>query len=159
MRKTDRDRFMCIILLFKDCFDNTIYRWLKELGNITPRNIKIRRIWIQWNGKYSPRQLQLTQANIAALIIVSSRPKFNEFRFLGSRKPKFGCIVKTTDDMVQIIEIRWIAQVTQAETSVNDVMGLYSILAITYSLKTALHGESQKQSRGSGLVYSEQYSN
>ena len=29
--KTDRDRFICISPLLKDGFDNTIYRWLKEL--------------------------------------------------------------------------------------------------------------------------------
>ena len=39
--KTDRDSFMCTIPLFKDCFDYTIYRWLKELGNIRPKKIKI----------------------------------------------------------------------------------------------------------------------
>ena len=44
--KTDRDRLICTILLFKDCFDNTIYRWLKELGNISPKNSKIRHIQI-----------------------------------------------------------------------------------------------------------------
>ena len=37
--KTDRDRFMCTFLLFKDCRDNTIYRWSKELGNIRPKHL------------------------------------------------------------------------------------------------------------------------
>ena len=53
-----------------------------------------------------PHQFQLTKANIAALIIVSSRSKFNVSRFLGFTKPKFGCLVKTTDDIVQINEKR-----------------------------------------------------
>ena len=54
--------------------------------------------------KDSPHQLQLTKANVAALVIVSSRSKFNVLRFLGFTKPKFGCLVKTKDDMIQIIE-------------------------------------------------------
>jgi hypothetical protein len=32
--------------LFKDCFDDTIYRWLKELGNISPKNSILRHIQI-----------------------------------------------------------------------------------------------------------------
>ena len=97
---------MCTIILFKDCFDNTIYRWLKELGNIRPKNIKIRYIRIQSNGKVSPHQLQLTQANVVALVIVSSRSKFNVFGFLSIPEPKFGSLVKTMDDVLQIIKKR-----------------------------------------------------
>ena len=97
---------MCIILLFKDRFDNTIYRGLEELGNIRPKNIKVRLIRIESNGKDSPHQLQLTKTNIAALVIVFRRSKFDVLRFLGIPKPKFGCLIKTTDDMLQIIEKR-----------------------------------------------------
>ena len=92
---------MCIVLLFKDCIHNTIYRRLKEFGNITPKNIKIRDSFrSNQNVKDSPHQLQLTQANVAAFVIVSVRSKFNEVRFLGISKPRFGCLVKTSDDML-----------------------------------------------------------
>ena len=110
--KTDRDGFMCTILLFKDCFDNTIYWWLKELGNISPKKTNITHIQIRSNGKDSPHQLQLTQPNVATLVIVSIRSKFNIFWFLSIPKPKFGCLVKTTDDILQVIEKRWITQIT-----------------------------------------------
>ena len=63
---------------------------------------------MEW--KDSPLQLQLTKANVAALIIVSSRSEFYVLRFLGISKPKFGCLVKNTDYMLQIIEKRWITQ-------------------------------------------------
>ena len=106
---------MCTFLLFKDCFDNTIYRWLKELSNIRPKNINIGHIESNQNGKDSPYQLQLTKANVAALVIVSSRSEFDVLRFLSFPKPKFGCLVKTTDDMLQIIEKRRITQITYAE--------------------------------------------
>jgi hypothetical protein len=56
--------------------------------------------------KDPPHQLQLTQANVAVLVIVFNRSKFNVLRFLGIPKPKFGCLVKTTDDILQIIEER-----------------------------------------------------
>ena len=109
---------MCTILLFKDCFDNTIYRWLKELGNIRPKSIKIRRIRILSHGKKnSPHQLQLTKANVAALVIISSRSKFDILRFLGFPKPKFGCLVKTKDDMIQIDEKSRFTQITWAEVN------------------------------------------
>ena len=68
--KTDRDRFMCTILLFKDCLDNTIYRWLKELGNISSKNIKIKRIRIQVerthpiNFNWPKRMLQLLSLSL-----------------------------------------------------------------------------------------------
>ena len=39
--ETDQDFFMSALLLFNDCFDNIIYRRLKELSNISPKNIKI----------------------------------------------------------------------------------------------------------------------
>ena len=109
---TDRDRFMCRFLLFKDCFDNAVYGWLKEFGNIRPKNTKIRHIRIKSKRKDSPHQLQLTKANVVALVIISSWSKFNVLRFLGFPKPKFGCLVKTKDDMIQIIKKRWITQVT-----------------------------------------------
>ena len=102
---------MCTTFLFKDCFDNTIYRWLKELGNIRPKNIKIRYIRISSNGNDSPHQLQLTKANVVALVIVSIRSNFDVLRFLDLPKPKFGCLVKTMDDMVQIVEKKRITQV------------------------------------------------
>ena len=54
----------------------------------------------------SPHQLQLTKANVAFLVFVSSRSKFDISRFLSILKPKFGRLVKTTDDMLQIIEKR-----------------------------------------------------
>ena len=54
----------------------------------------------------SPLQLQLTKANVVALVIVSSRSKFDVLRFLGLPKPKFGCLVKTMDDVLQIIKKR-----------------------------------------------------
>ena len=60
----------------------------------------------QVEGKDSPHQLQLTKANVAALVIVFSRSKFDILRFLGFPEPKFGCRVKTTYDMFQIIEKR-----------------------------------------------------
>ena len=97
---------MCIILLIKDCFDNTIYRWLKKLCNIKPKNINIRHIKIYSNGKDSPHQLQLTKTNVVALVIVSSRSKFDVLGLLGFPKPKFGRLVKTADNMVQIVEKR-----------------------------------------------------
>ena len=57
-------------------------------------------------GLDSPHQLQLTKANIAALVIVFRRSKFDVLRFLGIPKPKFGCLIKTMDDMLQIMEKR-----------------------------------------------------
>jgi hypothetical protein len=108
--KTDRYLFMCTILLFKDCSYNAIYRWSKELGNIRPKTF----IYSKAHSKLikdSPHQLQLTKANIATLVIVSNRSKFDVFRFLDFFKPEFGCLVKTTHDMLQIIEKRWISQV------------------------------------------------
>ena len=57
-------------------------------------------------GLDSPLQLQLTKADVAAFIIVSSRSKFDVLRFFGISKPKFGCLVKNTDYMLQIIEKR-----------------------------------------------------
>ena len=97
---------MCIILLFNNCFDNAINRWLKELGNIRPKNINARHIQIKSNGKDSPHQLQLSKPNVAALVIVFRRSKFNLLRFFSIPKPKLGCLVKTKDDMIQIVEIR-----------------------------------------------------
>jgi hypothetical protein len=96
---------MCTILLFKDCFDNTIYRWLKELGNISPKILRLDNR-IKANINDLPHQFQLTKANIAFLVIVPSRSKLDVFRLMGVPKPKFGCLVKTTDDMLQIIEKR-----------------------------------------------------
>ena len=50
-------------------------------------------------------QLQLTKANVAALVIVSDRSKLDVLRFLSfPSKPKFGYLVKTIHDMIQIIE-------------------------------------------------------
>ena len=45
---------MCTILLFKDCFDNTIYRWLKELGNISPKKTIITHIQLNQMGRIHP---------------------------------------------------------------------------------------------------------
>jgi hypothetical protein len=53
----------------------------------------------------------LTKANVAAFVIVSNRSKFDLFRFLDIFKPGFGCLVKTTDDMLQIIEKLGISQI------------------------------------------------
>ena len=99
---------MCNILfkLFKDCFDNAIYGWLKEFGYIRPKNIEIRHIRIKSNRKDSPLQLQLTKANLAGLVIISCRSKFDVLRFIGIPKPKFGCLVKSIDYIIQIVEIR-----------------------------------------------------
>ena len=98
---------MCTILLTKDCFDNTIYRWLKELRNIRPKKYqRLGTFKSNQNGKDSPHQFQLAKANVAVLIIVSSRSKSDVLRFFSIPKPKFGCLVKTMDDMIQIIDIK-----------------------------------------------------
>ena len=97
---------MCTILLFKNRIYNTINGWLKESSKKSPKNISIRHIQvrIKLTGKDTPHQLQLTKANVVVLVIVSSRSKFYVFRFLRIPKPKFSCLVKTTDDMIQIID-------------------------------------------------------
>jgi hypothetical protein len=70
MCKTDRDRFMCSILLFKECFDNTINRRLKELCNISPKTINrnISDILILWthpiNFNWPKRMLQLSSLSL-----------------------------------------------------------------------------------------------
>ena len=40
--KTDRDCFMCAILLFKDCIEHAIYSWLEE--SVSPTCAKIGRV-------------------------------------------------------------------------------------------------------------------
>ena len=91
---------MCNVLLFEDCLDNTIHRWLEESGNIGPRISELGYIRIQSIGMDRPHQFQLTKTNIVARVVVSSRSKFDILRFLSFHKPKFGRLIKTRDDVV-----------------------------------------------------------
>lgn len=54
----------------------------------------------------SPRDFQLAIADVGLWFIIASRPKLNELRIICTPKPQFRGLVKSFDDVVQIIQER-----------------------------------------------------